>query len=147
MTELLNAEIGGERCLAALFANDPDAYIRGLNHGDVVAAITYAADRFLVCSRISFAISAFCVGEHRHATTVGSKTDRDMNSVRKWVSRSESDSPSISRQASVLDRRKSRWSCALSFRFSFAMVWMYCASGNQLRADCHATSRLDLVSC
>ncbi len=38
--------------------------------------------RFRVYSLMSLATSAFCVGEHRHATTVGSSTATEMNSVR-----------------------------------------------------------------
>ncbi len=36
--------------------------------------------RFLVCVRISRATSAFCVGEHRHATTADSCVASSMNS-------------------------------------------------------------------
>jgi len=44
VAELLNAEVGGERGLAAFFADDADAYVRGLDHGDVVAAVADATD-------------------------------------------------------------------------------------------------------
>lgn len=46
MAELRDAEVGGERRLAALFADDADAHVRGLDHGYVVAAVADAADAF-----------------------------------------------------------------------------------------------------
>lgn len=47
VAELLDAEIGGERGLAAFLADDTNAYIGGLDHADVVAAVADAADAFL----------------------------------------------------------------------------------------------------
>jgi hypothetical protein len=46
VAELLDAEVGGERGLAAFFANDADAHVRGLDHAHVVAAVADAADAF-----------------------------------------------------------------------------------------------------
>lgn len=46
-----DAEVGGERGLAAFLADDADADVGGLDHGDVVAAVTDAGDAFLgVCA-------------------------------------------------------------------------------------------------
>ena len=47
VAELLDAEVRRERGLAAFFADDADAYVGGLDHGDVVAAVADAADALL----------------------------------------------------------------------------------------------------
>ena len=47
MAELGDGEVGGERGLAAFFSDDTNAYIRGLDHGDVVATVADAADALL----------------------------------------------------------------------------------------------------
>lgn len=47
VAELLDAEVSRERGLAAFFADDADAHVGGLNHGDVVAAVADAADALL----------------------------------------------------------------------------------------------------
>ncbi|KAK1090099.1 hypothetical protein LTR48_008972, partial [Friedmanniomyces endolithicus] len=41
MTELRQREVRGERRLSTLFPLDPETYVRGANHGDVVAAVAY----------------------------------------------------------------------------------------------------------
>lgn len=44
VVELRDAEVGGERGLAAFFSDDADPNVRGLDHGDVVATIADAGD-------------------------------------------------------------------------------------------------------
>ncbi len=72
---------GGERRLLALLADDYQVRRRAaLDHRHVVAPISMQQNRFLVCVRISRASSAFCVGEHRNATTPTAASASSMNS-------------------------------------------------------------------
>ena len=48
VVEMRNAEVGGEGGLAALFADDADADVGGLDHADVVAAVADGG-HFLAC--------------------------------------------------------------------------------------------------
>ena len=47
VVELGDAEVGGERGLSAFFADDADADVCGLDHGDVVAAVADTGYAFL----------------------------------------------------------------------------------------------------
>lgn len=58
---------------------------------------------FLVNARINLATSAFCVGEHRQATTADSLVEISMNSFLNELRQSCNDSPSMTRQQSSLD--------------------------------------------
>ena len=48
VVEMRDAEVGGEGGLAALFADDADADVGGLDHADVVAAVADGG-HFLAC--------------------------------------------------------------------------------------------------
>ena len=47
MMELGDGEVGGERGLSTFFADNADADVGGLNHGNVVAAVANATDAFV----------------------------------------------------------------------------------------------------
>lgn len=103
VAELIDREVCCERSLSTFFPDNTNTCVPRLS----AANRTVAADlpnlptsaawiietsfppspiqqtRFFVCSRISRATSAFCVGEQRQATTAESFVDNSMNSCLK----------------------------------------------------------------
>ena len=96
--ELRHGEVGGERCLLALLPDDTDTCgtksacmrTKSQNGYEPTSAAwimltsfppsPIQQTRFLVNLRIRRATSAFCVGEHRHATTADSFVAISINS-------------------------------------------------------------------
>lgn len=73
-TDLRDAKVRGERGLAALFANNADANVGGLDHRDVVAAV---ADRARLLAGVALRWRQTTVRSQRQTTATTHANERD----------------------------------------------------------------------